>query len=194
MLELVNSGNKTARAAAVRNLIIMVDQGPEVIKALLPWLDDPNWAVDNGDTRGAIVRKLSDYQIPESVPGLIKILDERGKQERQESGISSNANRPMALTRITRLGANTVPSEYNGLPVNTMASSSNSAYYGPPVAYPYRAAAVNALAKQKDSRAAGALRRILPRRSPRALDDRQGLVGLRRFYCRGANGCSRGGH
>ena len=157
MLGLLNSGNRTVRAAAVRNLIIMVEQGPEVIKALLPWLEDPNWAVDTGDTRAAIVRKLADYQIPESVPGLIKILDEKSVQQVSAASMAANS-----MANAANAMANVVIGRRSSLPANTMASSSNSAYYGPAVTYPYRAAAVSALSKQKDSRAVPALRRILP--------------------------------
>jgi HEAT repeat protein len=161
MLGLVNSGNKTVRAAAVRNLILMVEQGPEVIKALLPWLEDSDWAVDTGDTRAAILRKLADYQIPESVPGLIKILDEKGVQQVSTASMAANAMANAANAMANSM-APAVIGRRSSLPVNTVPSSTNSAYYGPPVAYPYRSAAVSALSKQKDGRAVPALRRILP--------------------------------
>jgi HEAT repeat protein len=139
LLELVKSSDKTVRAAAVRDLITVSEPGPEVVRALVPWLEDPNWAKETGAARQTIVRKLSEYEIPESVPGLIKVLDEREVQTPPSmlANTAANAARPANVS-----AANTAV-----IPVFT---------------YPFRYAALDALAKQKDGRAVPALRRILP--------------------------------
>ena len=91
---LQKTSNPTVRAAAVRNLVVALNGNPgqeleiEIIKALLPWLEDPKWAADVPDSRAQIVRKLSEYQIPESVPGLINMLDEKERQSVCEHGRS----------------------------------------------------------------------------------------------------------
>src|SRR5690606_5461676 len=72
MIKLLESGDQTVRAAAARNLAIEVNKGDiDAIKALLPWLEDPNWIKDTGDTRGTLVRQLALVKVPESVYGLI---------------------------------------------------------------------------------------------------------------------------
>jgi hypothetical protein len=136
MLELVKSDNKAVRNAAVRNLSTLVPQkNPEVIKALLPWLENPKWAKEVGSERRVLIGVLDSVAIPESVPGLIAMLNEKETRE-----------------------VNTVTT------VNTNTSSSNT-YSGGSVkqvdSYPFRYAAINALATQKDARAVPALRFLL---------------------------------
>ncbi len=148
MLELVQSSDPNIRRAAVRNLIAKLgNHTPEIIKALLPWLDDPKWAIDPGSARASLVNQLSQYEIPESVPGLIKILDEK-------------------VTRTEFLfGANkALNSNSNSISIAANAVANTNQYGGPDRAgehYPYRYSAVRALAMQKDFRAVPALRRIL---------------------------------
>lgn len=148
MLELVKSGNSTVRAAAIRNLLTRIDGGgPEVVKAFLPWLEDPNWAKDTGDSRAAIVRKLGEYEIPESVPGLISILGEITRPS------PSRANSNSA----TLLNVNKM-SNVNGKP-------GSDPVYAETNYNPLRYAIVQALGKQRDPRAVPALRRVLPESS-----------------------------
>ena len=45
----------------------------EAVRALLPWLSDPAWAVATG--REAFIASLAELKLPESVPGLIRVLD-----------------------------------------------------------------------------------------------------------------------
>jgi hypothetical protein len=93
LLDLLKTGNPTVRAAVIRNLLTRIDGGgPEVIKALLPWLEDPHWAKNVGDSRAAIVQKLTEYEIPESVPGLIKMLDEVSRRAAPSTGSNRAAN------------------------------------------------------------------------------------------------------
>ncbi len=52
MLELAGSNNAVVRNAAVRNLVMILDdKNPEIIRALLPWLENPDWAKESGGER-----------------------------------------------------------------------------------------------------------------------------------------------
>ena len=152
---LEKTSNPIVRAAALNNLRTALSRGlsPEIerqiVQCFLPWLEDPKWAVDGGDlsgSRGFIVQKLSEYQIPESVPGLLKVLDEKQVQ--------------------MRIAANTVIRDPQFFPsANSMANANATAGSTrdgtSETYYPYRFQAVSALAKQKDGRAVPALRRVL---------------------------------
>lgn len=137
MIELTSSPNKIVRTAVVRNLNTMIAQGvkkPEIVRALLPWLEDPEWVKANPNERSQLVLLLGEFEVPESVPGLIALLNEKQIDESQVVDVApSTANAP----RIKRSG--------------------DVKYI-----YPFRSAAINALLKQKSSAAAGPLRQILP--------------------------------
>lgn len=143
MLELIKSNNQAVRNAAARNLGTLLDEkNPEVIRALLPWLENPNWAKEVAGERTTLVRVLAEFQIPESVPGLILILNE---SEKREIPNYSNSNVAVATNSSVYANSNST--------VQTISSE---------VVYRYRISAVAALARQKDARAAAALRGILP--------------------------------
>lgn len=160
MIELLKSDNTAVRSAAVRNLLVNLNEGgPDVIRALLPWLDNPKWANDTNDARGTIVRKLSEYEMPESVPGLIKVLEEK------HSGPRYGAN-------VAATSANTVRMSAANAAANAANAAANSVYYANKAVnaapqesvdhYPYRSSAIYALTTQKDARAVQPLRRVLP--------------------------------
>jgi hypothetical protein len=144
MIELAASSSQAVRNAAVRNLSTLLDsnKNPEIIKALLPWLENPKWAREVSGERMKLVTALRNFVIPESVPGLIAMLNEK---ERQEVALTSTTNS------------------------NTTAVYSNRAYNSNVAVrtqtvdtYPFRSYAVMALEKQRSPQAASALRQILP--------------------------------
>lgn len=143
MLELVKSDNTAVRSAAVRNLTAILDEkNPEIVRALLPWLENPEWAKDVGNARQTLISALADLTMPESVPGLIAVLNEKAIAQALPKSVSGVSSGGMS---------NAAPSlDYNSV----MAAASG--------AYPYRNEAIRALAKQKDARAISALRLILP--------------------------------
>jgi hypothetical protein len=56
MLELSKSSNAAVRSAAVRNLsTLLSDKNPEVVEALLPWLENPKWARETNNERRLLV-------------------------------------------------------------------------------------------------------------------------------------------
>ncbi len=150
MLDLVKSDDPNVRSAAVRNLVLKIDSGrPEVIKALLPWLDDPKWAKDPGTVRVSLVRALRNVKVPESVPGLIKALDEKGRYP-NSNATSANA------------AANAIPPSFEISSARKLNTNRATNAYSPEVeALPLRYDAVAALGTQEDIRAVPPLRRIL---------------------------------
>ncbi|MEP6789653.1 MAG: hypothetical protein ABJB40_14535, partial [Acidobacteriota bacterium] len=154
MLELARSDNPTVRSNAVANLVTMLSNGnPEVIKALLPWLEDERWARDTGDSRGALLRRLAEVEMPESVLGLIKIVDEKRIGPAAMSNMSANAFANLPRYRDPNGASNSVANAANSM--RTVSSMDTE------VSYPFRYGAVAALAKQKDPRAVAPLRRVL---------------------------------
>ena len=141
MIELVKSSNPAVRNAAVRNLGTMLDdKNIEIVRVLLPWLEDKNWAKETGGERQKLINALQNFEIPESVPGLIALLDEKAEREVAEYSSMSNSANVMIGNRMSNVAVTTRTVDY----------------------YPLRSEAISALAKQKDIRAVPALRRILP--------------------------------
>ncbi|MBV9214598.1 MAG: hypothetical protein JO053_00350 [Acidobacteria bacterium] len=137
MLELIKSDNPTVRGAAIRNLTLKLSKDDtDVIRALLPWLEDPNWAADVGQARMRLVQILASVDMPEAVSGLIKMLDER------------------------------VKGPYYGYTITNTNSMSNANLAAQQAlmrqeTFAFRTAAADALGNQKDVRAVPALRRVL---------------------------------
>ena len=151
MIELLKSSNAAVRAAAIRNLVLKINADkPEVIRALLPWLEDAKWAKDVGGSRQRLVSILAEIEMPEAVPGLIAILDEKGKVPDYASAANAMAN-----------AANSMSNAYRRPTANAPAVNAAPQVIPEREAYVYRAAAVRALAKQADPRAAMPLRRAL---------------------------------
>ncbi|HSI87877.1 MAG TPA: hypothetical protein VK918_02405, partial [Pyrinomonadaceae bacterium] len=170
MIEFAASDNRTVRNAAVRNLMLMNSRKAEerIIRALLPWLRDKDWATegDAGD-RSSLIRGLQTFKIPESVPGLIALLDERETRESAPlyRGPVNAANAAVGAAEAAARAANAAATAANTVATtNTNAvgtSRANSAGGRTEVYYPYRMSAVSALKTQADARAVPALRRIL---------------------------------
>ncbi len=160
MIELVKSDNKVLRTAAAKNLLQRLrTNNPEVVKALLPWLEDPKWLNEDSAGRNAIVTALQSVKIPESVPALIAALDEKGYREATShpnawaNTNSTAANAMNAAVTAAATVANTAANAANRGP--------NSARTQAELFYPLRYAAIPALAYQGDMRAVPALRRLL---------------------------------
>jgi hypothetical protein len=157
MVELLGSSSKVVRTAAAKNLLAVTEnqRNPVVIKALLPWLENPAWINEGDANRSLIVSALQYIQIPESVPGLLKVLDERVQQ-------STAADPSAPDVRVLRsvVNAMNTAAERANIAANTNAANSSSAFVPRGEAFPYRYQAISALAMQKDARAVPALRRV----------------------------------
>lgn len=147
MIELAGNSNPTIRNAAVRNLSTLLDgnKNPEIIKALLPWLENPKWAKEVGGERMKILTALRTMAIPESVPGLIAMLNEKQKEE---VPIYPNSNANVSMT--------------SNRPAYNVSVNSTTVRMQTIETYPFRSWAVMALEKQRSPQAAGALRQVFP--------------------------------
>lgn len=75
MATLVENKNPVIRRAAIKNLTTYLnDANLEAVRALLPWLSNPNWASDVPNGRGMLISAIGKVDLPESVPSLITIL------------------------------------------------------------------------------------------------------------------------
>ncbi len=166
MLDLLNSGDPVVRAAAVKNLLIKIEFAkPEVVRALLPWLEDPKWADDsNGTARGAIIKALQKVKLPESVPSLIRTLHEKNPNAKVGKGsASANAAVANAIASVARAMANAANANTAIAVANTSVYGANATtgYYGEDNAYPFRDDAIEALGFQGQIQAGPPLRRLL---------------------------------
>jgi hypothetical protein len=175
LISLLEKNNKPiVRAGAVRSLFLALkpegasEQDVRIVKAMLPWLEDPKWADDPRDERATLVRKLGQMQMPESVPGLIKVLEEKRTVMVPDYGsntaaYSANSSRAVTTANAARGVANAVVAADNALAnvSNTSANSLPNVPSRPTETFPYRSDAMQALTKQRDGRAIPALRRTL---------------------------------
>ncbi|MEP6902571.1 MAG: HEAT repeat domain-containing protein [Actinomycetota bacterium] len=75
MAALVESKNSTVRKAAIKNLTTQLGEANiDAVRALLPWLANPNWAGAIVNGRAALINAVGKVDLPESIPGLIAIL------------------------------------------------------------------------------------------------------------------------
>jgi HEAT repeat protein len=172
MIDLAKSDNKTIKNAAVKNLVVLFRRGSDetITRALLPWLSDANWASESDEGgRQALVRALIEYKIPESVPGLIHLLNE--KPPRPENANSSaprrwattNSNSVVTTSNLAVISPEDPPPSWvasNAMRIATNSSVTTTTYYNEDH-YPFRYSALSALAKQADMRAVPALRRMM---------------------------------
>lgn len=143
MVELAASGNPAVRNAAVRNLTTMLNNknAAKIVRALLPWLENPRWAKQVGGERQRLVSALRTVAIPESVPGLIAMLNEKETSQQVTNSMSN-------------LNAAAVNRAYNS--ANVSGNMTRTVDF-----YPFRSEAIAALEKQRSPQAASALRQVL---------------------------------
>ena len=171
MIDLAKSDNKTIKNAAVKNLVVLFRRGSDeaITRALLPWLTDAAWASESDEGgRQALVRALAEYKMPESVPGLIHVLNE--KPPRPENANTSaprrwatNSNSVVMTSNLAVIPIEEPPPSW--VASNTTTTTANTLantvpYYNEDY-YPLRYSALTALAKQSDMRAVPSLRRLL---------------------------------
>ena len=160
MVELVKSDNKAVRTAAAKNLLKRLNaNNPDVIRALLPWVQDPKWLNGEDGQRNQIVSALQNIKLPESVPVLIAALDEKAEQRIPVYGGGSSANAmnaaSNAATTVARAAAMAANMPANAAHVDGPMTWRTQLYY------PLRSSAINALGFQEDARAVAPLKRLL---------------------------------
>lgn len=77
MARLLKSDNLTVRSTAVSCLMNFQEEPvrKEALLPLLPWLTNPSWLKDPSNYRPRLIQTLGNVDVPESVPGLISIVD-----------------------------------------------------------------------------------------------------------------------
>lgn len=168
MIELSKSENKTIRTAAARNLTYRLDAGGvEVVRALLPWLADPKWVMENTPGRESVIARLGQVKVPESVPVLIAALDEKGSRE-MDYGFANSNSANMMIPPNSKLSeaANAMANAANAMSNAANTVSNANAVRSPETFYPLRYQAIRGLVMQADARAVPALRRLLPKVEP----------------------------
>lgn len=179
LIELTQSGNIAVRSAAVKNLVLRLNRMSEfernrnlrtdIAKALLPWFRDPKWVREDPAGKQTLIRVMASVKLPEAVPALIAVLDEKDGPGFPRYASNANAAVSRALEEAANAAnaaaeqvARAANAASNSAYVTTANSYSNRGHYaGTPDYYPYRDAAVRALAMQADGRAVPALRRVL---------------------------------
>ena len=168
MIELTGSSNIVVRTAAVKNLMVVFQKArdPEVVRALLPWLENPRWVNASSDGRIAIVTALQSIVVPESVPGLLRLLDEKTPRRNFLSNVSANIARLPNKSTIANSNRAVVvdapdPVDPPSHIVTTNTAIGNTAMESTEGDHhQFRYQAITALATQKDPRAVPVLRRV----------------------------------
>ena len=77
MAKLVESPNRTTQQSAASCLVLYATDHPrkDAILPVLRWLSDPDWLEINDTQRAWFMQKMDEIDLPESVPGLIWIIE-----------------------------------------------------------------------------------------------------------------------
>lgn len=177
MIEFAGSSNKAVRTAAVKNLMVIVsndisDKDVDIARAMLPWLTNKDWCEAGENVRATYIRMFEKVKLPEAVPGLISLLDEK---EMREADVYPTAGDAVnAAAYAANAAANATNAAANAA-VSIARQNSGTVYYGNAInansnvsrrtrmveSTPHRMAAISALDNQADHRAAPYLRRLL---------------------------------
>jgi hypothetical protein len=105
LADLVKSRDRTIRRNAGNCLARTVFQDPrrETVLPILSWLSDPNWLELDGAVRSSFIRKLSQIDVPESVPGLIWILQNEESNRVAAAEALTRYKDPRAVPALTRV-------------------------------------------------------------------------------------------
>jgi hypothetical protein len=77
MAKMMESNDRTVRNATASCLLLFQNnpERPEALRALLPWLSNPDWIKDSFNQRVRFIQGLQYINLPESVPGLIWVVE-----------------------------------------------------------------------------------------------------------------------
>jgi hypothetical protein len=92
MTRLLESKDMNVRSVAVSCLVRIDDDEESAKKALtplLPWLTNPAWVNDNSNYRLRLIQALGTFKIPESVPGLIWVVENDNSQPAYSRGFAA---------------------------------------------------------------------------------------------------------
>jgi hypothetical protein len=101
MASLIDNKNPVIRRAAIKNLTTYLGDGNvEAVRALLPWLSNPNWASDIPNGRAMLITALGKVDLPESVPALITILMNEEENRYQSAEALARYKDPRAVPAL----------------------------------------------------------------------------------------------
>ncbi len=81
MARLTESKDLTVRSAAVQSLISLPKARRDALLPLLEWLSNPAWVTDAANDRLKLIQSMDSVDIPESVPGLIAVIESAGDSQ-----------------------------------------------------------------------------------------------------------------
>ena len=93
MARLTESKDINVRSAAAACLVRIADEenAKKALPPVLPWLANRAWANDASNVRLRLIESLASITIPESVPGLIAILESEEAEENHARGFAAMA-------------------------------------------------------------------------------------------------------
>lgn len=104
MIKLLESKNKVVHNNAGNILVQHANDEPsrEVILPLLPWLSNPDWLDVNGTNRSWFIQQMDEIEIPESVPGLIWIIENEDDERGYAAAMMAKYKDPRAIPALKK--------------------------------------------------------------------------------------------
>lgn len=92
MARLMESKDLAVRSAAALSLLNLPRLRRDALLPLLPWLSNPAWLTDAATERLKLIQSMDFVDIPESVPGLIAVIESAGdSQSSDERGYAAES-------------------------------------------------------------------------------------------------------
>jgi hypothetical protein len=104
MAKLVGGTNRTVQQSAASCLIRYVIYKPrrDAILPVLRWLSEPDWLPMGGSERAWFMQKMDELEMPESVPGLIWIIENEESNARWAARTVAHYNDPRAIPALKK--------------------------------------------------------------------------------------------
>lgn len=104
MTKLVGGPNRTVQRTAASCLVRLVIQSPrrDAILPVLRWLSDPDWIPMGGTERAWFMQQMDELEIPESVPGLIWIIENEQFNARWAARTVAHYKDPRAIPALKK--------------------------------------------------------------------------------------------
>ena len=104
MTKLVGSTNRTVQQAAGSCLVRYATGTPrrDAILPVLRWLSEPDWLPIGGSERAWFMQKMDELEMPESVPGLIWIIENEKEYAKYAARTIAHYKDPRAIPALKR--------------------------------------------------------------------------------------------
>ncbi|HJY29268.1 MAG TPA: HEAT repeat domain-containing protein [Pyrinomonadaceae bacterium] len=105
MTKLVGSSNRKVQRSAGMCLVRYAIESPrrDAILPVLRWLSEPDWLPDDGMERTTFMQKMDELEMPESVPGLLWILENDEQNAKWAARTIGHYKDPRAIPALKRL-------------------------------------------------------------------------------------------